>query len=494
MSGGFTRGWRVAGAAEGLGAVLVVAALVAALTYAATRPSLQVRLDLTEGADFTLSEQTRSILRDLKVPVTATVLMRPELQSIPNGLTDVQARAIRYVDNLLEVYALASGGELTVRRIDPNTELVEAGRLAKELHLTRYNVVVLQGPTRTRQVFLEDMVTIDRGLADPDAIQPAQLVELRGEAPLTSAILAVSYEKAPRVGVLQGYGGPGFDDPDPFGLSVFVEALRGQGLEPAAIDLSGSDKVPEDVSVLAVWGPSTRLGARAVSALDEFHRRPGGILLGLDPMLEDADLDRWLGTLGVGRERAVLCRQDELQQGARRAVLAIRRFGPDHPISAPIARQHYFALFDFAGGLRGPSPGSSVLALTAEDVFGDLPAGPEQDGDFVLGEGEIPGSRAVALALEPNDAGRLVVFGASSFLTNQYLQAEGGRANLDLGLNSVNWLVGREEAIEARPHQVFESRVELLDEERRLIGVYVLGLMPLGGLLLGLLTWWARRR
>ena len=61
-----------------------------------------------------------------------------------------------------------------------------------------------------------------------------------------------------------------------------------------------------------------------------------------------------------------------------------------------------------------------------------------------------------------------MLFGASSLVTNQYFQAEGGRANLDLVLNSVNWLVGREEAIEARPRQVFESRVELTDDERHM--------------------------
>jgi len=494
LSGGFTRGWRVAGAAEGLGAVLVVAALVAALTYAATRPTLRARIDLTEGATFTLSEQTRSILGALEAPVTVVAILRPELQGLP-GLAEAQARAITYVDGLLEAYAVASNGKLTVRHLDPNNDHVEVERLAKELHLTRLNVVVLHGPTRSQQVFLEDMVTIDRGLADPQAIQPAQLVELRGEAPLTSAILAVAYEKAPRIGLLTGFGGPGLDDPtDPFGLNLFVEALRGQGLEPVPLDLAEADAVPEGLAVVIVWGPAVRLGARVTAALEAFRQRGGGVLLGIDPLLEDPDLDRWLGTLSLGRERAVLCREDPSVQGPRRALLVLRHFQPDHPITAPIARQGYFAIFDLAGGLRGSSTTSSMLVRTADDVFGDLPAAADKPGDYLLGEGELSGARAVGIAIAPPDSGRLVLFGASSFLTQQYFQTEGGRANLDLGLNSVNWLVGREEAIETRPHQVFESRVDLTDDERRLVGVYVLALMPLGGVVLGLLTWWARRR
>lgn len=495
LSGGFTRGWRMAGAAEGLGAVLVVGALVAALTYAATRPTLRARLDLSEGATLTLSEQTRSILRSLEKPVTAVAILRPELQPFPPGLTEVQARAIAYVDGLLEAYALASNGKLTVRHLDPNNDHLEVGRLAQELHLTRLNVVVLQGQTRSQQVFLEDMVTIDRGMADPQAMQPAQLVELRGEAPLTSAILSVAHEKAPRIGLLTGFGGPDLDNPtDPFGLALFVEALRGQGLEPVPVDLAEADTVPADLAVVIAWGPAVRLGARVSAALEAFRQRGGGVLLGIDPLLEDPDLDRWLGTLSLARERAVVCRQDADAQGPRRALLVLRHFQPDHPITAPIARQGYFAVFDLAGGLSGPSASSSVLVRTSDDVFGDLPSAADKPGDYLLGEGELSGARAVGVAIAPAGSGRLVLFGASSFLTKQYLESDGGRANLDLGLNSVNWLVGREEAIEARPHQVFESRVDLTDDERRLVGVYVLALMPLGGVALGLLTWWARRR
>jgi hypothetical protein len=501
LSGGFTRGWRLAGAAEGLGTALVVVALVGALVYATSRPTLRVRLDLTESEQYTLSEQTRSVLAELDEPITLVTLMRPELQVIPNGLFEVQQRAIRYVENLLEEYVLASGGRLELRRLDPNEDRVEAERLARELHLTRYNVVVVQGSTRSRQVFLEEMVTIDRGLAEPGLVEPAALVDLRGEAPLTSAVLAVSYEQAPRIGFLRGYGCPSLDDPtDGFGLALLLEALRGQGMEPEPIELLPGDAVPDELDVLVVWGPGVRLGPAVIEAVTRFRADGGGLMLGVDPLLDDADLDGFLDTLGVRRERTVLCRRDELLQGPRRAVLAINRFEPEHPVTAPIERQGTFAVVDLAGGLaRVPAASgarqATALALTGEDVFGDQPAGVETPGDYVLGEGELLGSRAIAYALEGPSGERAVVFGSPSFLTTVFLSsAEGGRANLDLGLNSLHWLLGREEAIAARPRQVYESRVDLLDHERRRIILYVLGLLPLGGASLGVLVWFMRRR
>jgi hypothetical protein len=88
-----------------------------------------------------------------------------------------------------------------------------------------------------------------------------------------------------------------------------------------------------------------------------------------------------------------------------------------------------------------------------------------------------------------------VIFSPGSFLPRaSATRAVGGRANMDLGLNWVHWWAGRAEAREARPRQVYESRVDLLEDERRRVVFYVFGLMPLGGIALGLLVWYVRRR
>jgi len=498
-AGGFSRGARVAGAAEGFGTALVVLLLVGAVIYAASRPSLRARLDLTEGARYTLSEQTHQVLGRLPEDVTFVALLQPEPTGIPNGLFEVQQRAIAYAQNLLQEYVLASGGKVSVRTVDPNADRIEAERLVKELHLTRYNVVVAQCGKRTRQVYLESMVTIDRGLSDPEQFKPASLVDLRGEEPLTAALLAVSRDTAPRAGFLQRLGGPRTDDLSEFGLGWFAEALRGQGFSVEDVDLSEATEVPAGLDLIVLWGPELPLGPRVAAALRSHHERGGALLAGIDPLLADADLDALLERLGVSRERSVLCRDDVPWEGERRAVLTVNRFLPDHEISAAIARQGTFARMTGAGGLTrftgAPATlKASPLAISPENVFGDRPSGEGKPGDYTFGEGELRSPRALGFALS-GDGGRCVVFGNSSFLVNTFItSAEGGKANADLGLNAAHWLAGRDEAIGSRPRQVFESRVDLTDEERTTVSLYVLLLMPLGGALLGALVWFARRR
>lgn len=501
VGGGFTRGRRFAGLAEGLGTAVVVLLLVGAVVYAATRPGLRRRIDLTEGRDYTLSEQTHSILGALEQPVEFITIMRPEIQSLPNGLYEVQARAIEYVHNLLEEYAIASGGDVRVRHVQPDTDRVEVESLVRELHLTRYNVVVARSGPRTRQIFLEELVTIDRGLADPQFIQPAKLVDLRGELPLTSALLDLGREQRPRLGVLRGFGGPSLDDPaDQFGLALFLDAVRGQGIEVLPFDLPDGADVPPELDVVMLWGPQVGIGPRRAETLASWHEQDGALLLALDPIVVDPDIDVLLARVGVAREARVICDATGPWEGVRRSLVSISRWQPEHEISAAIARQGIFATFMAAGGLvrNSDAPAAryaSALAITSNEVFGDLPLGPGQPGDYTLGPGERQGPHTVAYALEQGGAGRAVVFGCSSFITRAFLTgAEGGRANMDLGLNAANWLVEREEAIEARPRSVYESRVDLLDSETRQVMFYVLGLMPLGGALLGVLVWFARRR
>jgi hypothetical protein len=502
IKGGFTRGRRFAGLAEGIVAAAVVLLLVAAVVYAATRPALRHRLDLTESREYTLSQQTLSILGDMEQPVEFVTIMRPEIQTLPNGLYEVQQRAIDYVHNLLEEYSIASGGDVTVRRVHPDNDRIEVESLVRELNLTRYNVVIARSGSRSRQIFLEEMVTIDRGLADPQYIQPAELVDLRGEQPLTSVLLDVGREERPRLGVLRGFGGPTADDPaDPAGLALFLNGVRGQGIEVLPFDLPDGADVPEDLDVVMLWGPRVGIGPRRAEALATWHDGGGNLLLAVDPIVQDLDMDVLLSRAGVGREQTTICVQDGPWEGVRRSLISISRWQAEHEISAAIERQGIFATFAGAGGLarsrQAPATRRGiVLAITSENVFGDAPSGQGRPGDFVLGpEDNQPGPRNVAMAMEDGGSGRAVVFGCSTFLARDFLTgAEGGRANMDLGLNSVNWLVEREEAIEARPRSVYESRVDLLDSERRQVMLYVLGLMPLGGVLLGVLVWFARRR
>jgi ABC-type uncharacterized transport system involved in gliding motility auxiliary subunit len=85
---------------------------------------------------------------------------------------------------------------------------------------------------------------------------------------------------------------------------------------------------------------------------------------------------------------------------------------------------------------------------------------------------------------------RLVVFGDADFASNEYL---GAYSNMDLFVNSVNWLMGDIEAIAVRPNKSRASRFQLTSEEFRTIRTLSLFVLPEAIAVLGVFTWWSRR-
>lgn len=499
--GSFGRWRRLAGVGEGLATSLGVALAVAALVYAASRPTVRQRWDLTRGATYSLSGQTRVILEQLEQPVEITTLFRPEPQVIFNGLAQVQQEAGDYVVNLLQEYVVAAGGRLSLKVLRPDVDRAEVEALVRAHHLSRYNVVLVVCEGRARQVYLEDLVTIDRGYASADTIQPAELRQYHGEGALTSALLGVSDEDPPVAAFLQGHGEGDIDNYEIFGLGVLADAVRGQGIEVRRVDMSGRNDLPADVDLAVVISPEPeKFGRRATDVLRAFHENGGALFLSLDPWASDADLDAFVADLGVLRERALVARDDPLVSGANRAAIVARRFDATHPITAPIAKQGIFATLSGSGGLHRSTQakaelGTPALLRTDDDVFGDIVNGPTEPGDFTFNEGsERRGARTLAMALE-GGPGRVVIVGGSQFLTNGGLAGrESGPANLDLVLNAVNWLAEREHVVDVPPREVYESRVDLYEGEQRDVFLYVVVYMPLGGALLGLLMWFVRRR
>lgn len=504
MKQGFSFQRRIADAAEGLGTAGAILALVVALVYASTRPAARIRWDLTDGHQYGLTAQTKKVLAGLENELEIITLLRPEPSPLPTGLGAVQVKAIDYVHSLLDEYVLASGGKVRVVKLDPHADRLATQALVNELHLSRYNVVIVRQKNRAEQLFLEELVMIDEGMLDADKILPAQLVDVRGEGPLTSALLRVTQAEQPKMGLVVGYGGPQATDFDVHGLAIFIEDLRLQGIETVNLDLSMGSGVPEDLSLVALIGPSVPLSDRAALALWDYQQQGGSLLLAVDPEFPSKSggaYDDLLRNLGVSRDRQILASDGGLGEGIQRGSLTITEFG-EHEVTSAMKRQRLFARFPLTGSLRryetaAPGVVLSPLAWTAGEVWGDQPTGSTGLGDFTFneGEGEQRGSRWVALARGENAGdGRVIALGCARLLTNYYMGQGGGPANAEIGRSVVHFLAGRDDVIELGPRPIYQSRVELLEGERERVFKYVGLVMPFGGLLLGFLVWLRRRQ
>jgi ABC-type uncharacterized transport system involved in gliding motility auxiliary subunit len=80
--------------------------------------------------------------------------------------------------------------------------------------------------------------------------------------------------------------------------------------------------------------------------------------------------------------------------------------------------------------------------------------------------------------------------GDSDFLTNKYIQP----GNLDLFMNSVNWLAEEEELISIRPKDQEQAQVQrLTGRQLRLVTYSSIFVVPILLLIAGGIVWWRRR-
>ena len=258
--------------------VALALVLLFAVNILASRTLGPVRIDLTEGNLFTLSEGTRNVLAGLRDPVTLRFyLSRRELERAP-GIGSYADR----VRALLNEYQRLSGGKVTLHVIDPEPFSEEEDRAVgyglRGVPLGLDEGVLYFGLAGTNSVDDEEVIpffTIER--------------EAFLEYDVTKLVHGLAQPERKVVGLLSSLPVGGGQDPQ--------AALRGQGAQPWMIveqmrqlfevrslapELA---EVPEDVDVLMLVHPR-ELPPETVYAIDQYVLRGGRVVAFVDPYSE----------------------------------------------------------------------------------------------------------------------------------------------------------------------------------------------------------------
>ena len=109
-------------------------------------------------------------------------------------------------------------------------------------------------------------------------------------------------------------------------------------------------------------------------------------------------------------------------------------------------------------------------------------------------EFDVHGPLNLGLALESTGVAtgsRAVIFGDSDFGSNRLLEYQG---NLDLVVNSFNWLSGQEKLVAIGPKVIMIPRIVLNGDQKQMIFFISVIISPLLVLMIGGAIWLTRRR
>lgn len=422
-AGGCVLSWGDLRGAQPQSRVRLVLQCALALLGAGALNALALRLplsvDVTATQANTLSEASVQVARALRIPVT----VRAEL-----GPAD---RAWRELSELVERYRreLSAPASLVLERVtvDP----------AHGARAQGARVVVSAGERQQRLRF-------DAGAFDK-------------EAQLTRALRTVALAARKRVYVLAGHGEASVGDDSADGLRRFGQALLDEGAEVVPLPLEAVGSIPDDAALIVA--AATRDVPQASAGMLQRYVDGGGRMFILLEPGQRSGLESLLGAAGIHADDDVVKDESAFAGllGGPEAATGVAYAA--HPVTSRLggAMTHFLRARSLSVNPGTPAE-PLFLVQTGTEAYGETTPGPAARGPedvqgplTLLLAVEVPvegGQAEGGQAEEGQGAGRLVVAGDATFVTNQGI---GLGANQDLALNAAMWLLAREDEIAVRP-------------------------------------------
>jgi len=444
------------GATAMLYTIIVIAALIL-VNWLANR--YNKTYDTTSNKQFTLSPETKKIVKNLKSDATITYIDA--------------ASGFNQAKGLLDRYANLSP-KIHVKYVDYKSQPMIARAYGLRFPGTAYVEI---GPRREEAKSLTE-----------EGITAAFLKDLKGVRKL--CFVTGSHEHQ-------------LDDTTDNGLSSFKTVLQRDNYEADPISLLDKTAVPDDCKVLIVAGPQLNYTQNEVTAIKNYVEHGGRVMFLLDPPLDfgkmqvapnDA-LDNLLASWGVTLDKDLVLEENPMGQ--------LFGFGPEVPLVStyephaivndlkgaatgfPLARSLDVKNTDKTTVSKLFSTTNRAIATTKLNSNQVNPADPaNKKGPFVLGAAGTYNTG------DPNNPGRFVVIGSSGFVDNAML---GFQANRDLAVNAANWLSSDEDLISIRPKAPEDRRLNVTQRQMNVFAYSILIALPLLIIISGISIFLKRR-
>lgn len=446
-----------------------------------------VRMDFTEGGQYTLSNATEDILEGLEEPVTVKAYFSKDLPpNISKTRKDFQ--------EMLVEYSNMADGMLEYEFINPNeSEATESEAAQNGIQQIMINVRE-KDQVKQQKAFLGAAVIQGTRQEAIPFIQPGAAMEYA----LSTAIKKLSATQKPPIGFVTGHGEPSLSE------LTQLTAQLGVLYTPQEVTFTDTTDVPAAINTLVMLRPTDSIPSSHLSKLDAFLLRGGSVVLAInrvDGDLQNAygmpvstGLEAWLQQKGVevvpdfvtDAKCGAVTVQQQTPFGMMQTQMAfpylpmVGNFA-DHPVTKGLEN----VMFQFASTVRPTGTDSSrrfTPLIFSSDKANAFAAPLMFDINKRWTENDLPMSGIVlGGVLEGNLAGsaqsKIIVIGDGDFAINgqQRVQAD----NVSLLSNAIDWLADDTGLIELRTKGVSSRPIDDLDDSTKTIIKYVNFGLPL---------------
>ncbi|MEO1857972.1 MAG: Gldg family protein [Rubritalea sp.] len=475
------------------------------------------RFDLTRHADFTLAQTTTQFLKSSEVrqrqlPIKMVAIIKqqsPYYLRLRGQLENYQ----RFSDNNIELEFIDPTHDrdrlqdfvTTYQRdITEETILIDARNTIADAELSpeeeKVNLVKHIRTIPVKSLFIEEF----------DRFNKKFISSWNDESHLTTYLVS-AVEGTPR----RFYfiiDKARIDEPNKGtpAWKNFQALLLAQNIQLSPLQISATNKIPNDAEGIAIIGPAFDFDEREIATLTEYWDRPSASLfITLNPNAKLKHFRRFLREYGISPQdnrvmsvsksgksltsaRAFFTQGPEVNQGL--AHQATQLDGPSSGLEVMTSNDRLairnitpFALLQAADGWWGESkytePNPSFDAREDQGII----KGAANPTPVNLAAAVVRGRQNSDLTAPLTS--RMVVIANTEFL-----RPDNAREEMSYFINStINWLVGRESLIGIGPKPVYRKKITVQSAHKSFIDQVILIYLPLVSLLIGLLLWNSRR-
>ena len=322
-------------------------------------------------------------------------------------------------------------------------------------------------------------------------------IGLNVEQQVTSALLFVTSDQDPKIYSIIGHREQNVTG---LGLRPVLE-IENFALED--LNLQQVEAIPDDATIVMVTAPTTDYTEDEVAKLRTYLEGGGKAIFALSKVtdVDMANLNGLLRSYGVQFRQEWVFEQDARRHLPNQPNLLVPEV-VSHPITSPISLDRRLVLMPAPAWIeelevRRRSLEIQPLLQSSAEAFARAELITTESGELLPQDGDARGPFNIGVAVtDPaptveGDDTRIVVLSTAFFLRGDFQQNFPG--NLDLIVNSINWVFEREETISVRPKFTLMLPLRLNSLSTWIFTGAVVVVVPLIVLGAGLVVWLRRR-
>lgn len=448
-----------------------------------------LRFDLTENNEFTLSKASKDILTNLDDAVEVTAYFSDDL---PVDITKVREE----LENLLNEFSSIAKGKFSYKFIAPNKDAQKEEEATKEgIRPVMINVRE-KDQSKQQKAFLGAVIKAGDKKETIPIIQPGTAMEYA----FATGIKKLVGKNKPLIGFIQGHGEPAIQElAQAYQELSILYNISSAYINTDTVDLSA-------FKTLILVRPTDSIPPPDLQRLDQFLLKGGNLILAINqvdaniqygmanPM--NTGLKEWLLTKGLEIEDALVrdtrCGQVNVQQQqgffsfsspVQFPYLPLIQKFPNHPITKGLEQ----VMLEFASPLNFKNAAGIqfVPFLYTSEASAREKAPLRFDVQRQWTSADFPEKNiCVGALLEGNlvgnQASKLIVLGDGDFAINGRDQRRQNADNINLLVNSIDYLSDDTGLIDLRTKSVETRPIEELSDSKRSSLKYLNFLLPMG--------------